>query len=476
MASALTRAQLKAAFDKVDKDGSGNIDIGELQHLLVFCDIEPNNVTLWKMMEKLDTSIPYGQIDFEEFYDYMKKNQDDHGLARTMSAPQSAEEWSTRLDALDAKSNATAIRHDVEGSKTMTEDEVISRYPLGKKLGAGKYASVHKCTDKQTGETKAMKLFYKKNRSKKKFYDVIEEANKMRRVQAHPHIVKCFELIETQERLIMLIEYVEGGQLYDEILKRKPQFFSEQMAGKIIGELTDAIGHMHREGVIHCDLKPENVLCTVNPSTDHFDIKVADMGLSKVLEEAEKQNLTYCGTPLYMAPEMLKKEQYSYPVDLWSIGCMMHELMCGEPPFTGKNMFELERNVKGYKGLDDTAFHATKRIKSHFAKFKVSANAQDLIGRYLLPDQRTRITAEDALKHPWLANNEALGNTHMSSVHVNLQLATEKRKFRRAINKIIIAQKILKAMKGGHGHAHQKTSEKNPKAKEEGHGCSCLLM
>jgi serine/threonine protein kinase len=345
-----------------------------------------------------------------------------------------------------------------------------------------------------------MKIFYKKNRSKKKFYDVIEEANKMRRVQNHPNIVKCFDLIETQERLIMLIEFVEGGQLYDEILKRKPSYFCERMAGKIVGELTDAIRHMHTQGVIHCDLKPENVLCTHNPSTDHFDIKVADMGLSKILEKDEKQTLTYCGTPLYMAPEMLRKEQYSLPVDLWSIGCMMHELMCGDPPFTGKDMFELERNVKSYKGLRDGSNSATRRIKTHFSKFRVSETAQDLIGKYLTPDPRQRIDAATAMKHPWIANNEELSNVHMATVHVNLQLATEKRKFRRAINKIIIAQKISRVFKGedlptargasphhSGSNPHAKPPAPTPSAHSNAHksgkqketedtGCNCVTM
>jgi serine/threonine protein kinase len=240
------------------------------------------------------------------------------------------EEWNERLDKAEVSDKSVAaIRHDVQGSSAMTQDELMSRYPVGKKLGAGKYASVHKCVDKQDNSVKAMKIFYKHNRSRKRFYDVIEEANKMRRVQDHPNIVKCYDLIETQERLVMLIEFVEGGQLYDEILNRKPHFFSERMAGKIVGELTDAIRHMHTQGVIHCDLKPENVLCTHNPSTDHFDIKVADMGLSKILEENTKQTLTYCGTPLYMAPEMLRKEQYSYPV--YAMSGQTLSLIAGRP-------------------------------------------------------------------------------------------------------------------------------------------------
>jgi serine/threonine protein kinase len=283
----------------------------------------------------------------------------------------------------------------------------------------------------------------------------------------------------------MLIEYVEGGQLYDEILKRKPKengtgYFSERMAGKIVGELTDAIRHMHAQDVIHCDLKPENVLCTHNPSTDNFDIKVADMGLSKVLERGVHQNLTYCGTPLYMAPEMLRKEQYSYPVDMWSIGCMMHELMCGDPPFTGKNMMELERNVKSFKGLfgDETA--VTKRIQRQFKRYGVSPKAQELIGLLLDPSPSSRITAPDAMAHEWISKNEELSADHMGEVHLSLQVATEKRKFRRTINKIILGQRIIRTIKYSQPHRPKAvaatTGKGHSDAKQpEEAGCNCVL-
>jgi len=484
-----TKAELKAAFDRIDSDKSGAIDIGELQDLLTAVDIPSNNVTLWKMMEQLDTNIPYGNIDFDEFYEWVQTHQasakETEALGRTLSMPGNAEEWASRLDGLGETAGTTAVRHDVKGTHNLTEDQVLARYPLGKKLGAGKYASVHKCTDRETGDVKAMKIFYKKNRAKRKFYDVIEEANKMRRVQDHENIVKVYDLIETSERLIMLIEFVEGGQLYDEILKRKPKengtgYFTERMAGKIIGQLTDAIWHMHKQDVLHCDLKPENVLCTHNPSTDNFDVKVADMGLSKVLERGVRQNLTYCGTPLYMAPEMLRKEQYSYPVDLWSIGCMMHELLCGDPPFTGRNMQELERNVKSYKGLNSEETAVTKRIKKQFTRYGVSELAQDLLGKYLDDDPKKRITAQDAIRHDWIAKNELLSADHMPAVQLSLTLSTEKRKFRRAVNKIVMGQKIVASIRYSreqHAKSLKKGAKKGgPGAAAEDTGCNCTTM
>jgi len=485
-----TREQLQAAFEQIDKNKNGSIDIGELQELLTTVQIDVNNVTLWKMMEELDTTMPWGQIDFEEFYEWVQTHhssaRETEALGASPNIP-AATDWLSRLAELEAHPESTAIRHDVQGSVPLTEAEIIARYTLGKKLGAGKYASVHKCTDTADGVPKAMKIFYKKNRLKKKFYDVIEEANKMRRVHEHPNIVKVYDLLESEERLIMLIEFVEGGQLYDEILKRKPtdvgeSYFTERMAGKIIGELTSAIKHMHDRDVLHCDLKPENVLCTHNPEGDKFDIKVADLGLSKILEQGVRQNLTYCGTPLYMAPEMLKKEQYGKPVDLWSIGCMMHELLCGEPPFTGANMMELERNVKSFKGLfsrEDTS--VTKRIKRQFDKYGVSPKARDLIGHLLEPEIANRMTAGDAMAHDWISKNEELSDTHMNAVQLNLNLQNEKRKFRRTVNKIIMGQKIIRSIKYSRTqvrsakHNRANHTRADDKANQEEAGCNCVV-
>jgi serine/threonine protein kinase len=489
---------LKAAFDKLDTDGSGRIDIGELQNLLPAVGIDNNGVTLWKAMESLDQNIPYGQVDFDEFYQFMQSHHSgDTSFGQAMVVPENLESWNARLEQLKGVNpgDHVVIHSDIKGTSPMTEKDFMARYPLGKKLGSGKYASVHKCQDNvgdparniPKGHPMAMKIFHKKNRTKKKFYEVIDEAIKMRKVNDHPNVVNVYDLVETQERLIMLIEFVAGGQLYDEIINRKPTesgkgHFNEQMASKIVYEMTSAIAHMHKHSVIHCDLKPENVLCTHNPSTDHFDVKVADMGLSKILEPGIKQHLTYCGTPLYMAPEMLRKHDYNFEVDLWSIGCMMHELMCGEPPFTGKSMQDLERNVKTYEGLkEDTS--VTRRIQRQFVRYGVSEEAQDLIGRFLNHNAKDRIKAVDALDHPWLRERQKLRTDHMGNVALSLEVGNDKRKFRRAVNKILLSKFVLNSIRfAGKNYEHKATSPKAaPAARGDAHeqeeaGCECVTM
>jgi serine/threonine protein kinase len=194
-------------------------------------------------------------------------------------------------------------------------------------------------------------------------------------------------------------------------------------------------------------LKPENVLCLGDPSTGEFGVKVADLGMSKVLVQGLKQSLEYCGTPLYNSPEMHRKEAYSYPTDVWSIGIMMHELLCGKPPFHGNNIKELQNDIFTYTGLvgSDMSIPAL-RIKRQWQN-KVDTGAQSLIALFLVPDPSGRITAADALNHKWLAKVEELSDEPRVDIAINLQISTDKRKFKRTVNKIVLAQKIFRAVK-----------------------------
>ena len=225
----------------------------------------------------------------------------------------------------------SVVSHDREGFPTnMKEQEFLSMYKMGKLLGKGKYASVHLCTYNPTKEKRAMKIFSKRGQggTKDKIYKIIKEAIYTRRA-AHAHVTKVFDLIETKERLLIIFEVVEGGELYKEVLRRKhfsevtyhvqslrPDLICEwkETANKVVVQMADALCHMHANHLIHCDLKPENVLCTSNPETGKdWDIKITDFGLSKpIIEDDDHSDLTFCGSPLYMAPEMLFKQVCEY--------------------------------------------------------------------------------------------------------------------------------------------------------------------
>jgi len=193
------------------------------------------------------------------------------------------------------------------------------------------------------------------------------------------------------------------------VLRRK--HFCEDAARKIIVEMVAALKHMHTEHIVHCDLKPENVLCTHDPSagSDDWDIKITDFGLSKPVVEGDHSELTYCGSPLYMSPEMLFKQAYTYATDMWSLGCMLFELLCGSPPFArARNMASLSSMVKSYKGFGSTVEgqevdEVATDLLRQLEKCKVSPAAQEFLCRLLDPDQARRISAEEAMQHEWLS-------------------------------------------------------------------------
>lgn len=146
----------------------------------------------------------------------------------------------------------------------------------------------------------------------------------------HPNIVKLYEIYQDQKNIYLITEYLEGGEVFDLILKTK--HFNENIAAKIMKQLLSAVAYCHNKQIVHRDLKPENLLL-VKP--DSFDIKVIDFGLSRTFTP-EKNMYSKMGTPFYIAPEVLKKK-YNEKCDIWSCGVILYILLCGNPPFNGKN-------------------------------------------------------------------------------------------------------------------------------------------
>jgi len=472
-------AFLSKCFKACDKDNSGYVDVGELQNLLFMLNKPNNNYELWKCMETVDSSPPFGLIDFEEFRLYMAREKP--------SAHK--DEWMTRLQELEGGTGATTsesvIMHHEQGTSIVTEVNVADKYMMGRKLGSGKYASVYLCNT-PSGEKYAMKIFHKKDRTKQKMYEVIKEANTMRALLGHPNIAALKDIIETRERVLLVMEYLEGGQLYDEVLRRK--HFTEKVAAKIISQLVDALGFCHSKNIIHCDLKPENILCTKGPQNDdYFDIKLTDFGLSKVMVPESSQVLTYCGTPLYMAPEMIRRDKYHTEVDMWSAGCLAHELLCGQPPFGGNTRADLEKNIKGFRGLKRfrkpglAPGATTSHILNEWRDCNVHEQAQDLIAWMLHHRAEERVTAKQALEHPWLSGTGHVhSDTHMAQTQNKLLTQQVKRKMQRAITKMAIIDKwsyMLDSDKKRNSLRHKIDNvQKNTAKRGNASDCKCVMQ
>jgi len=203
----------------------------------------------------------------------------------------------------------------------------------------------------------------------------------------HPHIVKLIDICDTKDTLFIIMELMEGGELYDEIVKRK--HFTEKDAGFIMYQLFLALDYLHKRGIVHRDLKLENLLLKKHSS---LEIKLADFGLSKVYTGEALQ--TACGTPYYVAPEILQGEGYDHKIDTWAAGVLLYVLLSGRLPFSGDSDVELFR-----------AILETELVWKKPQFDNVSAEAKDLISKLITKDPVHRFDSSQALEHVFLKSN-----------------------------------------------------------------------
>jgi len=202
----------------------------------------------------------------------------------------------------------------------------------------------------------------------------------------HPNIIKLVDVIENEIELSMVLEYANAGEIFDVILKQGP--FSESQVSKIIQQLLSALKHMHSMGFVHRDLKPENVLMS-RLEDGQLIVKLADFGLSKDFEDDVL--MTFCGTPDYVAPEVIAGEVYTHSVDIWSLGVLTYTLLCGTTPFGADKSSEIFEKIRNA----DYNFKAPEWNN-------ISSLSKDIISRMLKIDPEERLDAEAYLDHPWI--------------------------------------------------------------------------
>ncbi|CAM1311298.1 CAMK4 (predicted) [Pycnogonum litorale] len=301
----------------------------------------------------------------------------------------------------------------------------LNYYEKLEELGRGATSVVHKCRHKLTGKGEAVKII-QKNIEQKIIRTEIGVLLKLN----HRNVIKLKEVFETPTEIYLVLELVTGGELFERIVERG--YYTEKDASDALRQILEGLAYLQENDVVHRDLKPENLL--YEDEDEHSKLKIADFGLSKIMgHDALMQ--TICGTPSYCAPEVLLNKGYDKEVDMWSAGVIAYILVCGFEPFYDERgdqeMFK--RIVKGdYEFVspwwDD-----------------VSLIAKDLISNMLVVDPKERLTARQALEHPWVTGDQAK-TEHMQKTVNNIKEFNARRKLRAATHVVLVTQRVLSAM------------------------------
>ena len=281
--------------------------------------------------------------------------------------------------------------------------DLYSNYELCNYIGKGGFGRVYKVRHKLSNQYRAMKIIQCKSLSDNISSTINKEINILKNLD-HPNIIKVYEFFQSEKYVYIINELCTGGELFDKIVDVK--FFSENVASNIMRQLLSAVAYCHENGVIHRDLKPENILIenSEEKDKDFFHIKVIDFGTCEIFK---KKKLTeQIGTSFYIAPEVIKNS-YNEKCDLWSCGVILYILLCGSPPFYGKNEKEI------FKKIIEGNFTFRHKIWK-----KISSEAKNLVLKLLQVNPNKRLSAKEALEDIWFKKNinvNSLENNKKSS-------------------------------------------------------------
>jgi len=290
---------------------------------------------------------------------------------------------------------------------------IETAYDLKQELGRGAFSIVYLAAQKASGQQFAVKVINKKDLGKDYEKNLKMEVDILKKVN-HPNIIALKELFDTPDKLYLIMELVTGGELFDKIVEKGS--YTEHEAAQLVRKIVSAVEYLHNLGIVHRDLKPENLL--LKRADNDLEIAIADFGLSKIVGQ-QMMMQTACGTPSYVAPEVLNASGYGKEVDMWSIGVITYILLCGFPPFYGDTVPEI------FEQIMEANFDYPEEYWG-----SVSKEAKDFINKLLVVDSDKRLSAGDALKHPWLASVGATGTGKALNTVKFKELITERQNTR----------------------------------------------
>jgi len=318
-----------------------------------------------------------------------------------------------------------------KSKKNENNKHIDECYKMGDVLGEGGYSVVKLGVDIETEEKVAIKIITRKGLLAEDEESLHSEVKILRSLN-HPNITKCYNFFTEVKYYYVVLEYLDGGELFDRIVAKT--VYNEKEARDLVELLLLTLKDLHDKNIVHRDLKPENLL--LKSKDKDTGVKLADFGFAV---ECNGDNITsQCGTPGYIAPEILQKIPYGKSVDMWSFGVILFILLGGYPPFHDDNQRNLFKKIM--KG--EFQFHPD------FWE-PVSEEAKDLISKLLTVDVKKRLTVDDALTHPWLLKDKSvLESNHIDLAELRRYQATKKlKKSVRAVMAVGKMKKLLGATK-----------------------------
>ncbi|XP_063345062.1 calcium/calmodulin-dependent protein kinase type II subunit beta isoform X25 [Pelmatolapia mariae] len=301
---------------------------------------------------------------------------------------------------------------------TTTCTRFTDEYQLYEELGKGAFSVVRRCVKLCTGQEYAAKIINTKKLSARDHQKLEREA-RICRLLKHPNIVRLHDSISEEGFHYLLFDLVTGGELFEDIVAR--EYYSEADASHCIHQILESVHHIHQHDIVHRDLKPENLLLA--SKCKNAAVKLADFGLAIEVQGDQQAWFGFAGTPGYLSPEVLRKEAYGKPVDIWACGVILYILLVGYPPFWDEDQHKLYQQIKA--GAYDFPSPEWDTV---------TPEAKNLINQMLTINPAKRITAQEALKHPWVCQRSTVASMmHRQETVECLKKFNARRKLKGAI-------------------------------------------
>ncbi|XP_078247229.1 calcium/calmodulin-dependent protein kinase type II subunit gamma isoform X22 [Pogona vitticeps] len=305
-------------------------------------------------------------------------------------------------------------------------------YQLYEELGKGAFSVVRRCVKKTSSQEYAAKIINTKKLSARDHQKLEREA-RICRLLKHPNIVRLHDSISEEGFHYLVFDLVTGGELFEDIVAR--EYYSEADASHCIHQILESVNHIHQHDIVHRDLKPENLLLA--SKCKGAAVKLADFGLAIEVQGEQQAWFGFAGTPGYLSPEVLRKDPYGKPVDIWACGVILYILLVGYPPFWDEDQHKLYQQIKA--GAYDFPSPEWDTV---------TPEAKNLINQMLTINPAKRITADQALKHPWVCQRSTVASMmHRQETVECLRKFNARRKLKGAILTTMLVSRNFSAAK-----------------------------